>query len=502
MNHEDSPSFSFSRKWSQRLNVLVGVLSLFAIVVMLNYIASRHFDRFHIHGDQRAKLSPLTKRLLGMLTNEVKVVCYLARDEAIFSDVRELLVEYRAASTRISVEMIDPRRDVGAAEQIKVRYGLPPMESAFVLFESLGRTKIIRQGDLFEYDLQPLVSGQSKEVKRKDFKGELLFTSAIYYLNSQRGMKAYFLTGHGGPSPKDTANQRGLSKLATLLQLNGIEWSQIELLEGKSLPEDCNLLVVVGPRLQLPETAVDAIGRYLDSGGRAFVLFDVFGKDRETGLEGLLRRFGVAVGSDTIKDPQSLSMAAGQDVVISDFNNHSITRAMEGSGTARLQLMLPRSVTPVNRPGGATDLIRVEPLFNTGPLGTRYETVGRGQREEKMRASQVRTNYPLAVAVERGGVTGIEASRAGTSRLVVVGDSLFLSNELIDSVSNSQFASYAINWLLDRSFLLGDIGAQPYREFRLTMTVSERTVLTWIFLAGLPGGVLGLGFLVWLRRRA
>lgn len=502
MNDDVSPSFSFSRKWSQRINVLVGVVLLFAIVVMLNAIASRHFERMHVHGDQRAKLTPLTRRLLSTLTNDVKVVCYLARDEAIFSDVRELLVEYRSASARISVEMIDPRRDVGAAEQLKVRYGLPPMESAFVLFESQGRTKIIRQGDLFEYDIDPLVAGKTREVKRKDFKGEILFTSAIYYLNTQRGLKAYFLAGHGGPSPKDTANLRGLSKLATVLQLNGVEWSQLELLEGRQIPEDCSLLIVAGPRIQLPEAAVDSIGRYLDSGGRALMLFDVFGKDRDTGLEGLLKRFGVQVGADTVKDPQSLSMAAGQDVVISEFNNHAITRAMQSSGTSRLQLMLPRSVTPVSKAGGATDLTRVESLFTTGPMGTSYETVGRGQREERMRPSQLRTNYTLAVAVERGGVTGVEASRAGTSRLVVVGDSLFLSNELIDSVSNSHFASYAINWLLDRSFLLGEIGPQPYREFRLTMTESERTVLSWIFLAGMPGGVLGLGFLVWLRRRA
>ena len=57
MNDDVTPSFSFSRKWSQRLNVLVGVLSLLAIVGMLNYVASRHFDRFHIHGDARGRVA-------------------------------------------------------------------------------------------------------------------------------------------------------------------------------------------------------------------------------------------------------------------------------------------------------------------------------------------------------------------------------------------------------------------------------------------------------------
>ncbi|MBI1842535.1 MAG: GldG family protein [Verrucomicrobia bacterium] len=501
MNDDLTPSFSLSRKWSQRINVLVGIVSLFAIVAMCNYVASRHFKRFHLQGGQRTRLSPLSLRLLASLTNEVKVICYLAHDESLYGDIRELLAEYKAASPKFVVEMIDPRRDVGAAEHVKAIHALPPNESAFLLFENQGRTKLIRKGDLFEYDLQPLVSGQTREVKPKDFKGELIFTSAIYYLTSQRSLKAYFLTGHGGPSPRDQEARRGLSRLAGLLQMNGIEWAELELLDRQSVPEDCGLLIIAGPRQRLPDSTIDTIGRYLDNGGRALALFDVFGKDIETGLESLLKRYGVSVGMDTVKDPQSLSMAGGQDVVISAFGPHPITKALRASGTTRLQLLLPRSIQPIAKAGGATDLILAESLFTTGPMGTSYETTGGAGGALKARASALRTNYPLAVAVERGSVPGVEAARAGTSRLVVVGDSLFLSNELIDSSANAQFASYSVNWLLDRALLLAEIGPQPYREYRLRLTESERGVLTWVLLGGMPGAVLGLGFLVWLRRR-
>ena len=120
MNDDLAPSFSLSRKWSQRLNVLVGILSLLAIVAMLNYVASRHYFRYHLHGGQRAKLSPLSVRLVGGLTNEIKIVCYLTHDETLYSDIRELLSEYKAASSKISVEMVDPLRDVGAAEHVLV----------------------------------------------------------------------------------------------------------------------------------------------------------------------------------------------------------------------------------------------------------------------------------------------------------------------------------------------------------------------------------------------
>ena len=68
--------------------------------------------------------------------------------------------------------------------------------------------------------------------------------------------------------------------------------------------------------------------------------------------------------------------------------------------------------------------------------------------------------------------------------------------------ANADFGAYAVNWLLDRSMLLADIAPRPYREYSLSMTASDRTVLRWIFLAGLPGAALGVGFLVWLRRRS
>jgi len=53
---------------------------------------------------------------------------------------------------------------------------------------------------------------------------------------------------------------------------------------------------------------------------------------------------------------------------------------------------------------------------------------------------------------------------------------------------------------LDRSQLLA-IGPRPIRQYRISMTQSQMTAARWILLAGMPGGVLLLGLLVWLRRR-
>jgi LPXTG-motif cell wall-anchored protein len=85
--------------------------------------------------------------------------------------------------------------------------------------------------------------------------------------------------------------------------------------------------------------------------------------------------------------------------------------------------------------------------------------------------------------------------------MVVVGDSLFLGNYEIDSGVNRDFAGNAVNWLLERTQLLEGLGARPIEEHRIVMTRAQLHQAQWVLLVGLPGSVLLLGGLVWLRRR-
>ena len=63
------------------------------------------------------------------------------------------------------------------------------------------------------------------------------------------------------------------------------------------------------------------------------------------------------------------------------------------------------------------------------------------------------------------------------------------------------FVGYAVNWLLDRPTLLEGIGPRPVTEFRLIMTRTQQRNVRWLLLGALPGSILMLGGLAWLRRR-
>ena len=139
--------------------------------------------------------------------------------------------------------------------------------------------------------------------------------------------------------------------------------------------------------------------------------------------------------------------------------------------------------------GTQTDPLKVEELAFSSAKSALASEPGAPQRK-----------YPLMVAIEKGAIKGVAPER-GTTRMVVVGDSLFLANYTIESAANRDFLGYAVNWLLDRTQLLDAIGPRSINEYRLVMSPQQLQRAQWIMLGGLPGSVLLIGGLVCLRRR-
>jgi len=128
-------SFSATRKWATALNVLASSAALLALVVMVNYLASRHFKRYQWMVDERFRLSPLTLKWLDSLTNPVKVIVFFDPDNSLFSSVKGLIKEYQLACPKLDVEFVDYLNAPDRADWIKAQYKiLSTTDKNFVLF--------------------------------------------------------------------------------------------------------------------------------------------------------------------------------------------------------------------------------------------------------------------------------------------------------------------------------------------------------------------------------
>lgn len=176
-----------------------------------------------------------------------------------------------------------------------------------------------------------------------------------------------------------------------------------------------------------------------------------------------------------------------QDLVIAAFSNHPAVSALSG---LRLHVILPRVISKLSAHSQTADAATVEEIAFSGPKSFLVSAPNHARRP-----------YPLMVAVEKGAVKGV-INEHGTTRILAVGDSIFLGNHQIESAANREFATLAINWLLDRPQLVDGIGPRPITEHRVVMTHAQLQGAEWVLLAGMPGGILLVGGVVWLRRRS
>jgi ABC-type uncharacterized transport system involved in gliding motility auxiliary subunit len=112
-------------------NVLVQIVALLAVVVMVNWLTSRHYVRFDWTKAGYYKLAEKTKQVVAGLKDPVDVIVFLPPDdhrdyiEKILDDVRNLLKEFQFyGKEKLHVEYVDPQRDPGA--RTTAREGLQP----------------------------------------------------------------------------------------------------------------------------------------------------------------------------------------------------------------------------------------------------------------------------------------------------------------------------------------------------------------------------------------
>lgn len=493
----DLNSFSPARKWRIVMHVALGIVSFILLVAMFNYLSARHHTRFHWSARSDVELTPRTKTLLNAMTNEVEVTVFFDKESDLFGSLSRLLAEYEANSSTLDVRVIDIYRNPMAAQEVKAKHGIAPeIDDNLVIVSHGDRLQVLTEKSLWNYDYEQTVdrSGErAYDKKYRSFQGELLITSAIAEVISTRQVKAYFLQGHGEHDPGSSEAQMGYAGFNGLLRENNIRLGALNLLKSE-IPADCDLLILAGPQKALHPTELDRIEQYLNQGGRMLFGFKFRAAQVLTGLEALLGQWGVVVGMNQIDD--AAQKVGGDGQATARYGAHPIVGPLRGFD---LLTVWPRTVAEYKDAKPAQLGATVSELIYTGTnavVYTQFENelpVDTGQDE--------RGEFPVAVAVEKGGVPGVTSERGGVTRIVVIGDSFMFSNLLINQRANRDFGNQTINWLVDRSSLMSGIGPRPMQEYQLALLPGQLKTVRIVLIAGMPMAALLVGLLVWMRRR-
>lgn len=475
------------RKTANRITLGLAILLGVGVLGLVNWLGARHYRRFDWTSAGLYTLSDKSVQILKGLRQPVTVTVFMTEGSPLYAETEELLKRYKAASPLITVETLNPERNPARAQAFLKEMGDIRLS---VVFRAGDKKKVVSVDQLAEFDFQRAQMGGEPALKA--FKGEQEFTAAILTVTQQKSPKVVFTKGHG-ERPIAGRAREGYERVVDLLKQDNCTVSEWDSLAEQKVPEGTDLVIVAGPRTGFTFPETDALKAYLAGGGRALLLLDAeFAPGPENrmaalGLDPVLDAYGIRLDDDIVVDPKNaLPLMGPETVVARSFRSHPVTKLLEG-----LPVVFPviRSVRPAEKPpAGVTTQVLVE----TSPDGWGETDLANLETKVEKDAKDVPGPVSLAVAAEGGP--------AKKTRLIVVGDADFASTGGIANAANLYLATSAVNWLLERESL---ISVPPKSTDQVAVTLSRGDIgrITLFVLLVLPAAAIGLGIVVWLRRR-
>jgi hypothetical protein len=483
----------------------VALVLVVALVLMANWLGGRHYKRWDWTSTKLYTLSEKSLDLVRGLETELRIVVFMVPSSPLFDQAKELLERYAAASDKITLEVIDPEREPLKTKALAEQFGITMADT--VVFIVGDRTKYVTSDQMVEYDYGGMQYGQQPTIRA--FRGEEEFTSAIQSLVVSDVPKIYFVTGHGEASPSAQTGGalagRSLSVLIDKLKKDNMAAEEASLLSG-AIPDDADVIAIVGPTRAYTEAEIAALEGFLDGGGRMLVALDPLiepeGTMRETRLEAFLAARGVLVNDDLVVDPsRKLPFFDLSAVYLTDFADHAVTTGLEGIAVL---FTVTRSLV------ADSDEARV--LVETSADGWGETDLGMLLRGDPVVFDDgLDTPGPVTVAVvvesdaatgepEGGDDVGPDTVGGAASRLAVFGDSDFLTDVDIANAGNEVLAMNALNWLAARDHSMG-IPPHDVESMSLFISQQQMRIILVVVLLVMPGAAIVAGILVWRRRK-
>lgn len=477
---------------SRRNATTVAIVLGIALFAGVNWLGGRHWWRGDWTSTGVYSISETTRKTVSSLKEPVRITVFMTRASRLYQPVTELLNRYRRLSDKLEIEFLDPERNPLRARALVQEFGSGIRQNTIV-FRSGNRKKYVEEDKLADFDFGGGMMGGAPEIKA--FKGEEAFTSAILDVTESRVPKIYFTSGHGEAGVDSTERARGYSELKQSLERQNrtvAAWSSL----GKGdLPADATVVVVAGPRSPFLEPETAALTKFLAGGGRVLVLADPVlpspgAPPADYGLGGMLAAYGLKLDTDIVIDPEKAIPQVGPETLIADgYGTHPIVRSLSAEGLP-VVFPLARSVAKApNPPAGYTDTM----LIQTSASGWGETSLSKLDEVKKDAADNA---GPVAI----GMAAAPSDEKKPGGRLVVFGNSRFVTNGILGNAGNANLILNAVSWLAGQERTVG-IAPKTIEQASLTMTRSQVNRIGLLAILGMPAFAAILGVWVWYRRR-
>ena len=451
-----------------RLQNLFFTLLFLLAVGLLGALSAKYKVEWDWTASHQHTLSESTLKVLALLKSPLKATVYARENLQVRDPIRDLIERYQRQKKDFTLDFVNPDTQPDAVRD----NGITTDGEIILSYE--GRTEKVMEAT------------------------ETLITNALERLVTAERHQVTFIEGHGERSPKGEANH-DLHLYADELKRRGLTLGSLNLAANPRIPDETDVLVLSGPRTQWLAGEVKLVEAYLEKGGNLLWLQDP-GDLR--GLQKLAEGLGVQFLPGTVVDAstQLLGIDDPTFALVTDYPPHVLTRGfreMTLFPTASALNLSPKAgfepeVLLKTQKRSWTELgaIQGKVAFDAakgekaGPLDigfvlTRMKPQGQGTQPSKSK--------PLEAQLQE-------------QRIVIIGDGDFLSNAFVGTGGNLDFGVNLIQWLSQADNLL-NIPAKTAPDRKLSLTPLASTFIALGFLLLLPTVLIGMGAIIWWKRR-
>jgi hypothetical protein len=423
------------------------VLALAGVLIVANAIIIHHNVRFDLTPGKRFSLSEFDKRVLGGLHNNVKVMAFIRTEDPSYLDLANLLFQAAAFTPHLSYEIIDVNKSPGLARQ----YGV----------SSYGEVVVESQG------------------RRRDFdnaRSDLLIP-AILQISQAQTKHLYFTTGHGERDLYSSDRSSGYSEWRGLLEQNNYQIDNVSLF-ASGVPDDCKVLVSLGPQKDfLPEELAE-LGKYLARGGHYMALIDPYGSPS---LVKFLQQYHLDFTNKILVDP-AYRLTAGE-LMTTQVPLRSEDNAISRSMAASAVFSMARGVKVTGQPGASApnNLVLV---LSSEFLKSSHESWSSGDPKaittgitEYQSGRDTKGPIPVGSEVDLAPSDNQHIPIQNMTRIVGFGSSAFASNQFLEMLGNRDLAVSAVNELAGDEMLIASrerLNKSETAGFYVTSEQSQR----------------------------
>ena len=460
-----------------RANLMLVAVAMFGIAVGVNYVVSRHPVRFDLTSNKIYSLSDQTLEILKKLPQDVDVTMITTprTNSAEILKAQQLLEEYSKHSSKFHFRVVDGTKNPSEPQRLNIT------SANTVVFQSGANRKDVLQRDYVTYAMQ----GRQPMPK---FQGEAAFTQALMSMTDTTRLTFYFTKGHG---EKDLNNPQpdGFNEFKSLLEKQNYTVKDLDLITTGKIPDDATVLASLGPQKSFQPAEEKEISDFLKRGGKLILCVD---PQVRTGLESLLKDYGISLGNDMAIDP-TRCLPTDPRAVVPQYSYHPIVEKLSSNN---MYMVMPFSQS----------VQKVEPNIKGVSQTIFLQTTdkGWGQKDLKAKSWKYKAGIdnkgplPLAMACE----LALPDNPTKKTRVVVFGGSNFLSNQALQiGPGNGDVGLNSFSWAAEEE---NKISIHPKEDERrlLNLDSVSANVLSYLTVYIIPLGTLLIGGVLWWRRRS